>query len=92
MNPDHSVLDLATTSQPLSRYADGVMTALGGSRFINAANRFGMRMFVGDELLAAVAKSGAVPPDRFEQTLKRSRFRTEFQGHGFRGLAPQIRE
>jgi hypothetical protein len=92
VNPDHPVLHFAATSQPLSRRADGVMAALGGSRFINAANRLGVGVIVGDDSLAAVAKTGLVPMDRFQQTLKRSRLRVKSQGNGFDGLSSQIRK
>jgi hypothetical protein len=40
MHTDDAILDLAATAQPLPRGADGLVAALGRSRFIDAADRF----------------------------------------------------
>jgi hypothetical protein len=69
MDADDAVVDFAATAQPLPTDPDGIGTALGRSRFINAADGFGMGMLAGDESLALVAHTGFVPLDRFQETL-----------------------
>ncbi len=63
MHPNDAVLDLAATAQPLPRSADRVLTALGRPRFINAADRFGVVVFAGHQLLALVAHRLLLPLD-----------------------------
>lgn len=92
MNSDNTVFHFAATSQPLPRHADGVIAALGCSRFINAPDRLGVGVILGDEPLAAIANAGSIPLDRFQQTLESSRLRVKLQRDGFRVLAAQVRE
>jgi hypothetical protein len=63
MHPDDAVLDLAATAQPLPRSAHGLVTALGCSRFIDAADRFRMMMIACHQLLTAVPNGLLVPLD-----------------------------
>lgn len=63
MHRDDAVIDLAATAQPLPPGADRFLTALGRSRFINAADRLGVAMVAYHQLLALVANSGAIPLD-----------------------------
>ena len=63
MHSDDAVIYFAATAQPLPRGADGLVTALGRSRFIDAADRLGMAMVCANQLLALVADSRAIPLD-----------------------------
>ena len=69
MHANDTVIDLAATAQPLPRGADGLVTALGRSRFINAADGLGVALIACHQVLALVANTGAIPLDRFQQTL-----------------------
>ena len=42
MHADDAVVDLAATAEPLPPDANGLIAALGRSRFIEAADRLGM--------------------------------------------------
>ncbi len=92
MNTHHAIVDLASVAVVLPTHADGFFAALGRARFIHAADRFGMCMLAGDDLLAAVAKLFFIPLDRFEKTLQRPRRRVELQRDRFRRLAMHIRQ
>jgi hypothetical protein len=63
MHSDDAVIDLTATAQPLPRGTDRLLTALGRSRFIDAAERLGVAMVARHQLLALVANSGAIPLD-----------------------------
>jgi len=63
MHTDDAVIHFAATAQPLARGADGLVTALGRSRFIEAADRLGVVMVASHQLLAPVAKARAIPLD-----------------------------
>ena len=63
MHTDDAVIDFAATAQPLPRGADGLVAALGRSRFIDAANRLGMGMVACHDLLALIAEARAIPLD-----------------------------
>lgn len=69
MHADDAVVNLAATAEPLPPDADGMVAALGRSRFIDATDRLGMGVFVGNQLLTAVADARSIPLDRFQQTL-----------------------
>jgi hypothetical protein len=69
MHADDAVVDLTTTSQPLSCGTRGMAAALGRSRFVEAADRLGVSMFAGNQPLAVVAHAGLIPLDRFHETL-----------------------
>jgi hypothetical protein len=69
MHADDAVIDLAATTQPLSRGTDGMHAALGRSRFVNAADSFHMSVFAGNYLLASVPHAHLIPLDRFHETL-----------------------
>jgi hypothetical protein len=55
VDTDDAVIDFAATAQPLSGSTDGLIAALGRSRFIDTADRFGMGVIARQQLLAAVA-------------------------------------
>ena len=63
MHTDDAVIDFAATAQPLPRGADRLITALGRSRFIDAADRLGMAMVSANQLLAFVPNARAIPLD-----------------------------
>jgi len=69
MHTDDAVVDLASTTQPLPRGADGMHAALGRSRFVKATDGLLMSVFAGDELLALVPHFRLLPLDRFHETL-----------------------
>lgn len=69
MDDDDAVVDLAATAQPLPPGAHGLVTAFGGSRFIDTADGRGVALFASDQLLAPVADSAFIPLDRFQQAL-----------------------
>jgi len=69
MHADDAVVDLAATTQPLPRGADGMHAALGRSRFVKAANGLRVRMLTGNQLLALVPQPRLIPLDRFHETL-----------------------
>ena len=63
MHADDAVIDFAATAQPLPCGANGLVTALGRPRFIDAANRLHCAMVACHQLLALVADAGAIPLD-----------------------------
>ena len=69
MHTDNAVVDLAATTQPLPRGADGMHAALGRSRFVKAADGLLVSVIAGDQPLALVAQAGLIPLDRFQETL-----------------------
>jgi hypothetical protein len=69
MHADDAVVDLAATTQPLPRRANGMHAVLGSSRFVNAADGLRVRMRAGDQPLAVVPHPGVIPLDRFHETL-----------------------
>ena len=69
MHADDAVIDLATTAEPLPPGAHGMAAALGRPRFIETADRLGMSMFTGNQLLAVVAHARLIPLDRLHETL-----------------------
>jgi hypothetical protein len=69
MHADDAVVNLAATAQPLPCGAHGMAAAFGRSRFIQAADRFGMGVLLGHQALAVVAHTQLVPLDRFHETL-----------------------
>ena len=69
MHADDAVVHLAATTQPLPRGTDGLVAALGRSRFVNAADGLHVSVFAGDPLLALVPHASLIPLDRFHETL-----------------------
>jgi hypothetical protein len=69
MHADDAVVDFAATTQPLPSGADGLVTALGRSGFVEAADGLRVRVLAGNQLLAVVAHAGLIPLDRFHKTL-----------------------
>jgi len=63
MHADDAVIDFAATAQPLPSGANGLVTALGRSRFIDAANRLKVAMVACHQLLALVTDAGVIPLD-----------------------------
>jgi len=67
-----AVLDFATVAVVLTLHAGRVPAAFGRSRLIDHAQRLGVRMLGGHQLLAAVAEPLFVPADGFEKSLERA--------------------
>lgn len=67
-----AVLDLAAVAVVLTLHAGRVRAAFGRSRLIDQAQRLGVRMLGGHQLLAAVAEPLFVPADGFEKSLERA--------------------
>ena len=63
MHADDAIIHLAATPQPLSADTDGMDATLGGSRFINAADRLGVGVLACDQPLALVADDPFIPLD-----------------------------
>lgn len=63
MHADDAVIDFAATAQPLPCGANGLVTALDRSRFIDAANRLKVAMVACHQLLALVADGPLIPLD-----------------------------
>jgi len=69
MDPHHAVVDLPPVAVPLPSHAHGVAAALGNPGLVHHADRLGVSMVGGHELLATVAELLFIPLDRFEKTL-----------------------
>jgi hypothetical protein len=69
MDADDTVVHLATTAKPLPPRPDGMRAALGGARFIDAADGLGMTVVAGHQLLTPVADVTFIPLDRFQEPL-----------------------
>jgi len=69
MHADHAVVNLAATTQPLPCGTDGMLTALGRSRFVNAANGLLVSMLASNQPLAVVPHTELIPLDRFHEPL-----------------------
>jgi hypothetical protein len=63
MHADDAIIDFAATAQPLPCGANGLVTALGRSRFIDATNRLKVAVVPCHQLLALVTDAGAIPLD-----------------------------
>jgi hypothetical protein len=87
-----AVLDLAAVAVVLTLHTGRVPAAFGRSRLIDHAQRLGVRMLRGHPLLAAVAETLFVPPDRFEKTLQRPGSHPLSQRHRFDVLSLHIAE
>jgi len=90
VNADNAVIDLSPVAVPLATNSHGCFAALGRARLVHAADRFGVAMISGDELLAVIAKFLFIPLDRFEKALKRPRRSSELQPDRLYRLAVQI--
>lgn len=69
MHSHHAVVHLAQVAVPLPRDADRVLAALGNPGLVHDADRIGMSVIFGHDLLAAVMEFFFIPLDRFEETL-----------------------
>lgn len=67
-----AVLDFAAVAVVLTLHTGRVGTAFGRSRLIDHAQRLGVRVLGGHQLLAAVAEPLFVPADGFEKALQRA--------------------
>ena len=69
MNAHHAIVDLPTVAVVLPSDAHGMPAALGRARLVHAADRLGVGMVLGDDLLAAISELFFIPLDRFEESL-----------------------
>jgi hypothetical protein len=69
MHPHHAVFHLAATAAPLPLGAGRMRTALDYRRLVDDADRLGMGMLAGYQLLATLAQSFLVPLDQFQKSL-----------------------
>lgn len=67
-----AVLDFAAVAVVLTLHAGRVPAAFGRSRLVDHAQRLGVGMLGGHQLLAAVAEPLFVPADGFEKPLERA--------------------
>jgi hypothetical protein len=63
MHADDAIINFAATAQPLPCGANGLVTALGRARFIDATNRLQVAMVACHQLLALTADARAIPLD-----------------------------
>jgi hypothetical protein len=63
MHTNDAVIDFAATAQPLPRGADGLVAALGRSRFIDATDCFRVAVVACRQLLTLVANGLLIPLD-----------------------------
>lgn len=87
-----AVLDLAAVAVVLTLHAGRVPPAFGRSRLIDHAQRLGVCVLGGHQLLAAVAESLFVPPDRFEKALQGAGRNPLIQGDRLHVLALDVAE
>ena len=69
MDTHHAVVNLPPITVVLPADAHGFFTALGCARLVHAADRLGVRMVVGHNLLASISEFFFIPLDRFEKPL-----------------------
>ena len=69
MHSHHAVVDLAPVAIPLPRDTHGIVPALGNRRLVHHADRVGVGMVFGHDLLATVVKFLLIPLDGFEEPL-----------------------
>jgi len=69
MHRHHTVVDLSPATIPLAAGADGLVATLGHTRLIHAADRLGMGVLRGHNLLASISELFFIPLDRFEKAL-----------------------
>ena len=69
MHSHHAVVHLAPVAIPLPRNTHRVVPALGDRRLVHHADRVGVGVVFGDDLLATVVEFLLIPLDGFEETL-----------------------
>ncbi len=69
MNCDRTVVDLTPAAVPLATGSNGLVAALGRARLVDAADRVGMGMVCGDDLLTPISELLFIPLNRFEKAL-----------------------
>ena len=87
-----AVFDFAAVAVVLTLDAASVVATLGRAGFVDRADRLGMGMLGGNEMLTSIANSPFVPSDRFEQSLQGPRTYVLVQSHCFDVLSLHIGE
>lgn len=87
MHTHDAVLDFAAIAVVLSLNSHRLVAALGRTGLINATDRIGMSMLLGDNGLTSIAKFFFIPLNRFEKPLERAWFRVESKGDCFNAFS-----
>ncbi len=82
-----AVLNLPSITVVLPLDASRVSAALGRSRLVDAADRLGTGVFVGNHLLATISQLLFIPHDRFQKPLQSPRGHPLIQGNSL-GVLP----
>jgi hypothetical protein len=69
MHPHHAIIHLPPIAVPLPRDPHRVIATLRSPGLVHHADRLGVGMISGDDLLAAVVEFLLIPLDVFEETL-----------------------
>jgi len=69
MHSHHAVVNFATVSVPLPTDAHGIFATLGRAGLVHAADRVGVGVLGGHDLLTPISELLFIPLDRFEKTL-----------------------
>jgi hypothetical protein len=69
MHSHDAVVHLAPVAIPLPPHADRLLAALGDPRLVHQADRLGVSVLGGHDLLASIPQFFFIPLDRFEKTL-----------------------
>ena len=72
--------------------AGGVPAAFGDARLVDAADRLGAGVLVGDDLLATIPELLFIPHNGLQKALQRSRGHALIQGHRLRILPWHARQ
>jgi len=87
-----AILNLPPIAVVLSLDAGRMPAALGDARLVDAADRLGAGVLVGDHLLAAISQLAFIPNDGFQKPLQRSRGHSLLQGNCLGVLPLDIRQ
>ena len=87
-----AVFDFAAVAVVLTLDAACVVATLGRAGFVDGADRLGVSMLGGHEILTSIANSSLVPSNRFEQSLQGSWSDALVQSHCFDVLSLHIGE
>jgi hypothetical protein len=87
-----TVFDLPAIAVVLPFHTGRFGAALDGSRFVDATDGLWMRVFTGDNLLAAITQLLLTPHQGFEEPLERARWHLLIQGDGLGILALHARQ
>ena len=87
-----AVLHLSSITVVLPLDAGRVPTTLGNARLVNAADRLGAGVLLGNHLLASISQLLLVPHNRFQEPLQCPRSHPLIQGDRLGVLPPDVRQ